>query len=61
MNAAPSPWTTRAKISTAGVGASAEPSEAATNTMMPPAKTLRMPKRSPAAPPSSSTEDNSSR
>ena len=51
MKAAPNPCSARQTISTRGLGANAQSSDAATKTAMPEPNTRRKPKRSPAAPP----------
>ena len=60
ISAAPNPCTARAMIRKPGFGATAQISDATTNSTMPSAKTFLRPKRSPAAPPISSSEARNS-
>ena len=50
--APPTPWSTRAAISTSALGARPHSSEAAANQIVPITKTRRRPNRSPSEPPS---------
>ena len=60
-SAAPIPWTSRATMSTSGVGASPQSSEAIANQTTPMTNTRRRPNRSPRAPPSRIREASVSR
>lgn len=61
ISAAPTPFTARAAIICSGVSAAAQASDPPTKTRMPSEKMRAMPKRSPIAPPTSTSEDNDRR
>ncbi len=60
-SAPPTPWTTRAAISSWGPGASPQRTEASAKTTVPTTKIRRRPKRSPSEPPSRIREESESR